>query len=388
MRVGVDATSWDNRRGYGRFTRAAVTALVEHDAESTYLLYVDAARAAGEPLPAGVELRPVPLRSSPSVATGGQGRHPADLVRLARAVRSDRPDVVLFASPYTWFPTPRIPSVLGLHDTITTDLPELVLPRRRDRLAWRVKERLAIRTATCLFTVSEASRAALARRLGRKGKEIAIVPEAPDPIFRPLGAGESELDLDSVGLAAAEPFVLCAAGGVSPHKNVERLIEAVALLDAPSRVVVAGALDDEAYASSAGRVRAHIAALGLTERVLLPGFVDDAILAALYRRATVVVNPSLAEGFGLTVVEAAACGAAVLASDLQAHRETLGDAACFFDPRDTEALAYRLGELLRDADLRDAVAARCRAVVSSLTWHAAAVRLRELVHAAASEGRA
>jgi glycosyltransferase involved in cell wall biosynthesis len=300
-------------------------------------------------------------------------------------VRADKLDAFVFTSPYTWFPTGRTPTVVGVHDTISHELPQLVLPRRRDRLLWRAKERLAIRGAARLFTVSEASRRALAQRLSREEASIAVVPEAPDPLFRPLGAGEWEADLSVIGVAADERFVLCAAGGVSPHKNVETLLEAYALLDAPPHLVVAGALDDEVYASSAGRVRARVDALGLDGRVVLPGFVPDEMLAALYRQAAAVVNPSLAEGFGLPAVEAAACGAPVLLSDLPAHRETLDGAACFFDPRDAPGLARLLGELLADPERQRAVGAACRSAVQGLSWRVAGERLRDLVHGAAEE---
>lgn len=381
MRVGVDATSWDNRRGYGRFGRAAVTALAAHDSGTDYVLYVDAHLTARLPLPPGVERRPVHLSGG---AADGTRRGALDLLRLRRAVRSDRPDVVLFPSPYTWFPTSGIPTVLGIHDTIPHDLPGLVLPSRRDRALWRAKERLALRSATRVFTVSESSRRALRPLLA--DTEIAIVPEAPDHVFRLLHAGEQEVDLTTVGLAAGEPFVLCAAGGVSPHKNVETLLDAYGQLQGAPRLVVAGSLDDEVYASSAASVRGRVAALGLEGCVLLPGFVSDEVLAGLYRSATLVVNPSLAEGFGLTAVEAAACGAPVLLSDLPAHRETLGDAARFFDPRDPAALASLLDGLLRDDERRLDIATRCRAAVAPLSWEVAAERLRELVHAAAQEG--
>jgi len=384
LRVGVDATSWDNRRGYGRFTRGAVRALLELDTDASYVLYLDAGRGNGHPLPERAERRAVPLRGA---AADGTSRSPGDALRLSRAVRRDSPDVVLFTSPYTWFPTGRARTVVGVHDTIANDLPSLVLPRRRDRVLWRAKERLAIGRAARLFTVSEASRAALAGALRRDPATIAVVPEAPDDVFRPLAPSAAEVDLTSAGLTSGEAFVLAAAGGVSPHKNVETLLEAYASLREAPRLVIAGALDDEVYASAAGSVRSRIEELGLRERVVLPGYVDDETLAALYRSAAVVVNPSLAEGFGLPAVEAAACGAAVLLSDIPAHRETLGGAACFFDPLDDRRLADLLAELLADPGRRQAVGDGCRAAVAGLSWRAAGERLRALIHDAVREPR-
>jgi glycosyltransferase involved in cell wall biosynthesis len=92
------------------------------------------------------------------------------------------------------------------------------------------------------------------------------------------------------------------------------------------------------------------------------------------------VLPSLAEGFGLPAVEAAACGAPVVVSDIPAHRETLGDEAIFFPPRDTSLLAERLCQLLGSEMLRRSLAERGRQRVARYTWDASAEALRGLVH--------
>ena len=379
MRVGVDATSWDNRRGYGRFTRGAVSELVGQDPGTEYLLYLDGTSATRS-LPSNAVPRPVRLRGA---KRDGGGRSAGDIARLSRAVRADDPEVVLFTSPYTWFPTGRRPSVVGIHDAIAHELPRLVLPRRLDRVRWRLKERLALRGAARVFTVSESSRQALAVRLRCDASSIGLVPEAPDPVFRQVVGDGADLDIGDAGVPPGDPFVLCAAGGISPHKNVEALVEAMALVRRPTRLVVAGALDDEAYASSLDGVHRLVEDRGLHGRVLFPGFVPDELLAALYRQAALVVNPSLAEGFGLTAVEAAACSAPVVLSDIPAHRETLGAAAAFFDPRDPRRLAALLDELLADDAARRRLGAACLEAVSGLTWQMAGARLRELVHAAA-----
>jgi glycosyltransferase involved in cell wall biosynthesis len=393
MRVGVDATSWVNRRGFGRFARNAVGRLVELDRGTTYELVIDAASVDDARLPAHCEVRRVRLAHAPTdAAATGSRRSLADLHRLSHAVRASGADVFLFPSVYTYFPVLSTPTVVGIHDVIAHDLPQLTLGSRRERLAWELKERFAIRRATRLFTVSEASRAALADRLGRDPSSIALVPEAPDPLFGPREPGHVAEMLAPLGLAAGEPYVLCAAGGISPHKNVEAVVDAYAVLATDSaapypRLVVAGGLEgDDAYLSAVASVRRLITEHGLATRVLLPGFVADETLACLYAGASVVVNPSLAEGFGLPAVEAAACGAPVLLSDIGPHRETLGAAAAFSPPRARPALVRELAHLLDDHEYRRAVASRCREAVAPLTWETTADRLRELVHATA-EGR-
>lgn len=375
MRVGVDATSWGNRRGYGRFARNAVGRLVELDGETTYVFFI-AGRE--ESVPARAELLDVGTRRPPT-GTGATSHRPlADLLRLARAARRARLDCFLFPSVYTYFPVRGVPTVVGVHDTTVLDLPELTVPSRRARLFWRLKEQHAIRHAARVFTVSRAARAAIADRYGLAEDRIAIVPEAPASAFVPRPAEETARELVALGLAPGS-YLLYAAG-ISPHKNVELLLDAYASLDQPPPLVLVGALEDDSYLSAAQAVRERVARLPSSHRAVLAGFVSDETLARLYSGATVVVCPSLAEGFGLPPVEAAACGAPTLLSDVPAHRETLGEAALYFRPTDATELTRQLERLLADEGLRASLALRGRKVVERLSWDTSAERLRELVH--------
>jgi glycosyltransferase involved in cell wall biosynthesis len=376
MRIGVDATGWTLRRGYGRFTRNALARLVELDDEATYLFYVGEGDA--EDLPPRAERRDVTISGLP---VADETRPIRDVVRLMRAVQRDAPDAFLFPAVYTYFPVLRVPTVVGVHDLIATELPKLTLPTPRARVSWRLKERLAVRRATVLFTVSRASRAAIARRFGMPEETIALVPEAPDPVFHPRSDAEVGAARAEVGLGADEPFFVFAAG-ISPHKGLDTLVEAAAGLDPPPRVVIAGDLDENTFLSVGNDLRRQVARQGLEDRVLLPGFVSDDLLAALYTGAAAAVVPSRAEGFGLPAVEAAACGAATILSDLPAHRESLGDAPLFFPPGDVEALRRRLGEVLGDDELRRSRARQAREAASRLSWDATAEQLRELVRRA------
>jgi glycosyltransferase involved in cell wall biosynthesis len=278
---------------------------------------------------------------------------------------------------YSYFPVVGVPTVVGIHDVITNQLPHLTLPSCRNRMMWRLKESVAVRRAARVFTVSAASRAAVATRFGIPANRLAVVPEAPDPVFHRRGAPVRRAELERLGLRDGE--YLLYAGGISPHNDVETLLEAAAgLVDGP-RLVVVGDLDDDSYMSAAASVRRRIAELGLGERVLLPGYVSDEALACLYSGALAVVNTSLAEGFGLPAVEGAACGASLVLSDIAAHRETLDEAALFFEPGDSEALQAALERIAADAELRRKLGRRAASRVEPLTWDATASRLRALV---------
>ena len=390
MRVGVDATSWVNRRGYGRFARNAVGRLIELDRDATYLLYVDEPSAPAVDVPAGAEAVVVPVgQAQAGAAAAGSSRSVRDLLRLGRAVRSSGLDAFLFPSVYTYFPVLGVPTVVGVHDLIADTLPELTFANRRTRGLWQLKERVAIRRARRLFTVSESSRRAIAARLGVEPGGLTVVPEAPAPVFYPRGDDRTAAELKALGLGATEPFLLF-AGGISPHKNLETLLDAFAAVRQseaePPRLVAVGDLESDSFLSAAAAVKERVADLGLEGHVVFPGYVADETLASLYSAATAVVIPSLAEGFGLPAVEAAACGAPTVLSDLPAHRETLGDAALYFRPTDREELTRLLGRVIRDVELRRNLGERGKRAVAGLSWDASAERLRDLIREAAADG--
>jgi glycosyltransferase involved in cell wall biosynthesis len=167
---------------------------------------------------------------------------------------------------------------------------------------------------------------------------------------------------------------------------VETLVDAYAVLrrergETAPLLVLVGELQGSAYASSAAAVRERIEQHGIDASVRLTGYVSDETLACLCSAATAVVLPSLAEGFGLPAVEAAACGAPLALSELEAHRETMGDAALFFPARDVPALVETLVRLHDDEALRRELGAQGRERVAGRSWEASADVLSELISA-------
>lgn len=378
--VGIDATGWLNSRGFGRFTRNLVSRLVERESGLRWVLYADSRTCELGALPDTVDVRPVALRQTPARAAAADSRRGVeDILRLSWAASRDRLDLFLFCSVYTYFPVARTPTVVGVHDTIARDMPDLTLRTSADRIAWNLKEDLAVRRARTVFTVSAASRQRVARQFRLQPADIPVVPEAADPVFRPRAPAEAAQTLEGLDLRPGRYLVY--AGGISPHKNIETLVEAYARLDAGEAgpLVLVGDLAGNPYLSAAKSVRAKIAELGLEGRVRLPGFVADEALAHLFGGCALAVFPSLAEGFGLPAVEAAACGAAVVASDLAAHRESLGDAAAYFEPNDTDGLAALLRELIGAPERRRELAGRARTAAAALSWERAAEELEAVL---------
>ena len=185
LHVGIDATSWRNDRGFGRFTRELVTALAARDTGFRYTLFFDQLPA--EPMPAGVAVRSAATRRAlndsavsddtpvPSPTFGGWGGLCA------------RSDVMCFLPRLcTWyFPIlTRIPCVVCYHDATAERFPELLFPTRRNHRLWQIKTAMARFQTTRAMTVSQSSASDLQRFLRFPRERIDVVTEAADPVFR------------------------------------------------------------------------------------------------------------------------------------------------------------------------------------------------------------
>ncbi len=119
----------------------------------------------------------------------------------------------------------------------------------------------------------------------------------------------------------------------------------------------------------------QVKSLGLEQRVHFPGFVDDADLPALYSAARLFAYVSLYEGFGLPLLEAMACGTPVIASNVSSLPEVVGDVGLQVDPRDTDAIAQALRQMIDRSDLRSASMAAGIDRARTFTWEKAAGEL-------------
>ena len=379
MRIGIDGSCLANRRGFGRFARQIVGALAEAGSGHEFTLFVDRPSMAAAEVPAGVEATVVEVREAPASAARADGsRRVVDMLAMGRAASRARLDLFYFPASYTFYPVWNCPRrVVTLHDTLALSRPELVFPTRRGRLAWALKEHAAVRWADRVVTVSEASRRDLIAWFRLDEGRVAVVGEGPAPVFRPSKMDTPSREvLSKYHIDPGSPYLLY-VGGLSPHKNLPRLIEAFAS-SAPTgvRLVLVGDLGD-VFHTHVPELREAIEHFHLGDRAHLAGFVPDADLAHLYRRAYALVQPSLMEGFGLPPVEAMACGTPVLSSTAGSLPEVVGEAGVYFDPTNIEAMADAIGGLIGDPEGRDRLAALALARAGRFTWDSAARSLIE-----------
>jgi glycosyltransferase involved in cell wall biosynthesis len=387
MRIGVDATCWQNTRGYGRHARALLGALVRLDTQNQYVFVVDSADEAA-PLPPEVEVRRSNARRPAAIAASAEGnRAPGDLWRMSRALSAADFDLLLFPTVYSYVPVlSRAKKIVFIHDVIAETYPRLTLPRWSARLFWKMKVALGRWQSDALVTVSEFSRRGILDSFRHDPARVFVIGEASDPVFRLLDRPALLLRMARLADLGVEPTRrnVVYVGGFGPHKNLDALVTAFATLAnqpalADVRLVLVGECGKEIFHSSAGEIRRHVDALGIADRVLFTGFVPDEDLVALLNLATVLVLPSLIEGFGLPAIEAAACGCPVIATTASPLPDLLGEGGLFIDPRNQTELETALTRVLAAPELRRQMRAAGLAAAARLTWDAAARQMMDVI---------
>lgn len=365
-RIAIDARKLHDY-GIGTYVRNLVREYARLPGDDTYVL-VCHPRDAAFVRELGPRFVPWPDASA-NYSIREQLTVPLDL----RRARCD-----LFHAPhYVVSPLVGCPVVVTIHDCIHLRFPQY-LPNRLAHVYARTFMSIAARRAKRIITVSQASKDDIQRYLGAPASKIDVIYNGLDARYL---APPDETAIANVRerFLLNAPFVLY-AGNIKPHKNVERLIEAFALLRQDGhqdlKLLIIG---DEVSKYPGLRRLVHRHHLHTHVRFL--GFVPDATLAALYRLASLFVFPSLFEGFGFPPLEAMASGTPVITSNVSSLPEVVGDAAVLVDPLDPRAIADAMARVLGDTTLRRELIARGHARARTFTWADAAACTRAVYRA-------
>jgi glycosyltransferase involved in cell wall biosynthesis len=262
-----------------------------------------------------------------------------------------------------WFPGPSITMFHHVHGPMWDQL----FSRRTAWLGRKLEARIGppFYRRTDIVTPSDATRADLISLLHFRPDQVTTVPNGVSPFWSPGGA------------KALLPTVV-ACGRMAPVKRFPLLLEAA--LEAKSLVP-----DLQLVAVGDGPDRAHlqewVVRNGAQDWVELPGSIGDANLREEYRRAWIVASASLAEGWGLTMTEAAACGTPAVATDIGGHRCSIVDDVTGV-LASVNGLGTAMAALLQDHERRQRMSVAARQRAATLTWDATALGILRVLHGA------
>ena len=271
--------------------------------------------------------------------------------------------------------------------SIAERFPELTLPSARARLFWKAKVWLALAQARLILTVSDYSAREITEVLHVPSSRLRVAVEAPADVYRPSAASDVAAAAERVGLPSDARWMMY-VGGFSPHKRVPAIVTAHGKLkaqlgDKTPHLLLVGKLSGDAFLSNHQDIREAISAAGTDALVHWTGFLSDDELRHLHTGSVALVLPSLAEGFGLPAVEAAACGCPVIATTASPLPELLAGGGIFVNPRDEVALAEAMMLLASDDALHARMSHMAKERADVLTWtHASRVTLSALEEAA------
>jgi glycosyltransferase involved in cell wall biosynthesis len=333
--------------GVGTYTREILGALAEARPSALFTLY---APEAGGPRGPSIVRRAVP---GPRFF----GRH----LIWPRQVRRLRPTVYFGAAGLMPLGRLGVPAVVTAHDTAIYQHPEwfpggqtasvrLIVPR-------------SMRRADAIVAVSRNTASDVTEQFGVDPRRLHVVPEGVAARYRPLEAEQVQAVRRRFDLP--ERYILFVST-IEPRKNLETLLAAWSRLEVRPPLVIAGGWGWRYEA-----IRQRIEAAGRDVRLL--GQVDPAQLPGLYNGATCLAHPAWYEGFGLTPLEALACGTPVVASSAASVPEVVGDAGLLVDPADVGGWTLALTRLMEDSSLREELRRRGLRRAAEFSWTRAAI---------------
>ncbi|HZY43940.1 MAG TPA: glycosyltransferase family 1 protein [Anaerolineae bacterium] len=366
MKIGIDYTSAVSQgAGIGRYTRELIRAVLALPSDHYFSLFY-ASRT---------NIQESEIRNQRSEIHHLRF-HDKWLTRIWHRARLPIPiEVVigkidLFHSPdFTLPPTmPGVPTLLTVHDLSFMRDPDSAWPSLRAYLMQAVPR--SVKRATHLLADSQATKDDLIDLFKTPPEKITVLYSGVDARFTPI---RDRAEIDRVRekyKIGPSPFAL-SVGTLQPRKNYRRLIEAYAKLNNHRLHLVIGGgrgwMFDDLFTL--------VQSLQLEDRVHFIGFVKDEDLSTLYSAADLFVYVSLYEGFGLPLLEAMACGTPVIGSNTSSLPEVIGDVGLQVDPKDVDAIAQAMLQMLTRSDWRDRSVAAGIDRAKLFTWDKAAQQL-------------
>jgi len=330
-----------------------------------------------------VEVAPDPWSQAENLWQAGTGlrKYYERLWRHPRAVKRLEGDIFHIidhsnAHVAYWLKQKGCAIVVTCHDLVQFIYPEILKDQARfpafSMASWKYSVG-GTRHADRVIAVSSNTAKDVAQMLHIEPERIAIVPNGVDSYFRPLPLSEITALQQEYG-KSPEVFCLLNVGSTHQRKNILTILKALAVLRDRGILAQLWRVGDEFTKEQANFIQTH----HLETMVTFMGKPDKDTLLKLYNVADALIAPSLYEGFGLTVLEAMACGTPVITSNVSSLPEVAGDAAILVNPRDVTAIVEAVDRLQQDTEHRILLSQKGLEHVQQFTWEAAARRTAQI----------
>jgi glycosyltransferase involved in cell wall biosynthesis len=371
MRIGLNGLFLHKpMTGSGQYTYHLWKELLALDHDDEFVLLSDRASDVSAGLAASSHSR---LLVSPSPLPGlPENLDKLGWEQLGLPIAGRRARLDLIHSPYFAGPVASSSKlVITIHDLIPMVLPQYAGSRM---VRWYTRlVRLAARRADAIIADSECSKRDIVRLLRIAPEKVQVIYLAASEECRPLG-DPAELEAIRRKYDLPERFFLY-VGGLDARKNVPRLIQAFGRarkrLEAPCPLAIAGRPESE-NSEMFPDLLAVARENAVDGDIIFLGRVPEEDKTPLYGAALAFLFPSLYEGFGLTPLEALACGAPVVSSNASSLSEVVGDAAILVDPLDVDGLAGAIVALATNQELRASLREKGLAQAARFSWRRAA----------------
>ena len=272
-----------------------------------------------------------------------------------------------------WLKRYKKPNVVTCHDLINLIKPDTFQGRAKFPLISIAAWKLAIqgmREANHILAVSSHTKKDAVEHLAIAPHNITVVPNAVDAIFHPLLPDDIDEFRRRRGIAK-DTLCLLNVGSNNARKNILTILKTLAVLNTQGLPVMFWKVGADFNAEQKHFIKIH----HLESCIAYLGRPDEATLVKIYNAADVLLAPSLYEGFGLTVLEAMACGAAVVAANATSIPEVAGDAAILTAPLDVNAIVKAIQQLYDHPCYREQLVQRGLERVKQFTWEKTAAHV-------------
>ena len=363
MKIAILADPVDSQAaGVHTFTREMILSLLKHDSRNSYFLF----RRRRTPSFEGARSVVIPkLRWTilfPALRI---------FFIFGRLAKKLRIDLVIEPAHFGPFRMPKsVKRVTVIHDLTPLKYPEH--HRFFSQLLQNIFLKRIVRKADLIITNSENSRQDIIRFFPFAEEKVEKIYLGNDDTFQPDPNPEV---LKKYNLE--HPYFLFVST-LEPRKNLSLLLKAYQRfrMNNPSAVslVIAGARGWKCR-----RLFRELNEHPYKEHIILPGYVPKSDLPALYTNSLAFIYPSVYEGFGLPVLEAMACGAPCLVSNVSSLPEVAGNAALMFNPFDITDLTEQMELVAKDPELRNELSARAIRQAAKFSWDNFATGLLEVL---------